>query len=103
MADRSITYPRRIVEDILVKVNKFIFLSDFVVLDMKENHDVPFILGRSFLAMGKVMIDVQLRNLILRIYDEHVNFNVFKAMKYSSNADTCFKIDAIDQFVDEKF
>ena len=32
-----------------------------------------------------------------------VTFNVFKSMKYSSSADTCFKIDVIDQFVDEKF
>ena len=49
------------------------------------------------------MIDVQRGNLILRINDEHVTFNIFKSMKYSSIADTCFKIDAIDQFVDEKF
>ena len=49
------------------------------------------------------MIDVQQGNLILRINDEHVTFDVFKSMKYSSSADTCFKIDAIDQFVDEKF
>ena len=49
------------------------------------------------------MIDVQQGNLILRTNDEHVTFNVFKSMKYSSNADTYFKIDAIDQFVDEKF
>ena len=49
------------------------------------------------------MIDVQQSNLILRINDEHVTFNVFKSMKYSFSADTCFKIDVIDQFIDEKF
>ena len=49
------------------------------------------------------MIDVQQGNQILRINDEHVTFNVFKSMKYPSSADTCFKIDVIDQFVDEKF
>ena len=48
------------------------------------------------------MIDVQQGNQ-LRINDEHVTFNVFESMKYSSSADTCFKIVAIDQFVDEKF
>ena len=35
MADRSLTYPRGIIEDVLVKVDKFIFPVDFVVLDMK--------------------------------------------------------------------
>ena len=70
---------------------------------MEEDHEVPLILGRPFLATGRAMIDVQQGNLILRINDEQVTFNVFKSMKYSSGTDTCFKIDAIDQFVDEKF
>ena len=59
---------------------------------MEEDHEVPLILGRPFLATGKAMIDVQQGNLILRINDEHVTFNVFKSKKYSSSADTCFKI-----------
>ena len=58
LADRSITYLREIVEDVLVKVDKFIFLVNFIVLDMKEDHDVPFILGRPFLETMKAMIDV---------------------------------------------
>ena len=44
LADRSIKYPRGIVEDVLVKVNKFIFPVDFIVLDMEEDYDVPLIL-----------------------------------------------------------
>ena len=103
MIDRSITYPRGIVEDVLVKVDKFIFLIDFIVLDMEENQEVPLILGRPFLAVVRAMIDVQQGNLILRINNEHITFKVLKSMKYSSSADTCFKIDVIDQFIDEKF
>jgi len=45
LADRSITYPRGVVEDILVKVDRFIFPADLVVLDMEEDEDVPIILG----------------------------------------------------------
>ncbi|XP_042027804.1 uncharacterized protein LOC121774949 [Salvia splendens] len=52
MADRSVSYPRGIVEDILVKVNNFIFPVDFVVLDMEEDRHVPLILGRPFLVIG---------------------------------------------------
>ena len=59
LTDRSITYPRGIVEDVLVKVDKFIFPVDFIILDMEENHEVPLILGRPFLATGRAMIDVQ--------------------------------------------
>ncbi|XP_073154065.1 uncharacterized protein [Henckelia pumila] len=53
LADRSIKYPRGIIEDVLVKLDKFIFPVDFVVLDMEEDLDMPLILGRPFLATGK--------------------------------------------------
>ena len=43
----------------LVKVDKFIFPSDFIVLVMEEDKEIPIILGRPFLATGKAMIDVQ--------------------------------------------
>ena len=45
LADRSIQYPRGIIEDVLVKVDKFIFLIDFIVLDMEEDQDILIILG----------------------------------------------------------
>ena len=41
--------------------------------------------------------------MVLRINDEHVTFNVFKAMKFPSSSDTCFRIDAINSVVDDKF
>ncbi|KAH9780125.1 hypothetical protein KPL71_007966 [Citrus sinensis] len=50
LVDRSIKYPRDIVEDVLVKVDKFIFPADFIVLDMAEDIELPLILGRPFLA-----------------------------------------------------
>ncbi|XP_073049542.1 uncharacterized protein [Primulina eburnea] len=53
LADRSIKYLRGVVEDVLVKVDKFIFPVDFVVLDVEEDREIPLILGRPFLATGK--------------------------------------------------
>ena len=47
------------IEDVLVKVDKFIFPTDFIVLDMEEDKEIPIILGRPFLATDKAMIDVQ--------------------------------------------
>ena len=46
------------IEDVLVKVDKFIFLEAFIVLDMEEDKGIPIILGRPFLAIGRAMIDV---------------------------------------------
>ncbi|KAL2486468.1 Aspartic peptidase domain containing protein [Abeliophyllum distichum] len=97
LADRSIKRPRGIVEDILVDVDKFIFPADFIILDMCEDKDVPLILGRSFLATGRAVIDVQKGKLMLKVNDEHITFNVFKAIKFSSSPDSCFEIDATDQ------
>ena len=45
LADRSIKYPRGAIEDVLVKVDKFIFPADFIVLDMDEDEEIPLILG----------------------------------------------------------
>src|SRR5262249_31518805 len=74
LADRSTRYPRGIIKDVLVKVDKFIFPADFVILDMEENLEVPLILGRPFLATGKALIDVELGKLILRVQGEEVIF-----------------------------
>ena len=59
LADKSLTHPRGIIEDVLVKEDKFIFPADFTILDMEKVKEVPIILGRPFLAMGKALIDVQ--------------------------------------------
>ncbi|KAL0354747.1 UNVERIFIED_CONTAM: Retrovirus-related Pol polyprotein from transposon.6 [Sesamum radiatum] len=97
LADRSIKYPRGIIEDVLVKVGKFVIPVDFVVLDMEEDANTPLILGRPFLATGKALIDVQKGQLTLRINDEEVIFNVFKAIKHPRVADhEAFSIDCIE-------
>ncbi|XP_031256495.1 uncharacterized protein LOC116114490 [Pistacia vera] len=95
LADRSIKHPRGIIEDVLVKVDKFIFPVDFVVLDM----EIPLILGRPFLATGRILINVQQGKLILRVQDETVTFNVFEAMKFPSELDSCFSVDLVDKLV----
>ncbi|XP_027364550.1 uncharacterized protein LOC113871650 [Abrus precatorius] len=59
LADRSIKYPRGIIQYVLVKVDKFIFPVDFVILDMDEDTDVPLILGHPFLATAGAIIYVR--------------------------------------------
>ncbi|XP_022851136.1 uncharacterized protein LOC111372937 [Olea europaea var. sylvestris] len=52
LADRSIKHPRKIIEDALVKVDKFILPADFLILDLEEDREIPIILGILFLAAG---------------------------------------------------
>ena len=59
MADRSIAKPWGVIEDVFIKVDKFIYPVDFVVLDMGDDNEVPLILGRPFLATGRALIDVE--------------------------------------------
>ena len=57
LADRSYQHSWGVIENVLVKEDKFLFPSDFVILDMKEDDKVPIILGRPFLATGKAQIN----------------------------------------------
>ena len=101
LADRTLVFPRGVVEDVLVKVDKFIFPADFIVLDMEEDADVPIILGRPFLATGRTIIDVQKGELTMRVQDQEVTFNVFKAMNFPDDdkKEECFRLDVIHSTV----
>ncbi|GKE78556.1 reverse transcriptase domain-containing protein [Tanacetum coccineum] len=78
LADRSITYPKGLAEDVFVKVGKFHFPTDFVVVDFEADPRVPHILGRSFLRTSHALIDVYEGELILRDGDEQLIFHVNK-------------------------
>ena len=65
------------VEDVLVKVDRFTFSVDFVVLDLEEDHDVPLILGQPFLATSRALIDVHSDELTLRVNAKEVIFNIY--------------------------
>ncbi|GJY55180.1 DNA-directed DNA polymerase [Tanacetum coccineum] len=87
LADRSIKYPIGVCENLLVKVSKFIFPVDFVVLEMDEDELVPIILGRPFLATTRAAINVHEGKLSLRVRSETVTFNIGKSMKSKHSYD----------------
>ena len=99
LVDRSLKHPRGVIEDVLVKVDKFIFLDDFIVLDIEEDREIPIILGRPFLATGRLMIDVQKGELKLRVQDDEVRFSVLNAVRHPAESDACFMIEAIEVIV----
>ncbi|GKA67526.1 reverse transcriptase domain-containing protein [Tanacetum coccineum] len=76
LAHRSITKPIGIAEDVYLKVGKFKFLADFVVVDFDADPRVPLILGRSFLKTGRALIDVYEVELTLRVGKEAITFNL---------------------------
>ena len=96
MADASMTFPKGIIEDVLVKVNRFIFPLDFVVLDMEEDKEAPIILGIPFLATGQALIDVKSGELTLRVGEDQVKFNLYKSIEFPSDINTrCMRIDPL--------
>ncbi|KAD7477475.1 hypothetical protein E3N88_00611 [Mikania micrantha] len=97
LADRSVKYPRGIVENLLVKIDRFVFPVDFVILDMDEDKNVPLILGRPFLATARALIDVCSGKLTLRVYDEEVTFDIGRSMRHpQSQDDSLYFIDVVD-------
>ena len=82
LEDKSLKHPWGVIEDVMFKVDKFIFPEDFIILDMEEDKEIPIILGRPFLATGRAMIDVQKIELKLRVQDDEVKFNVFEAVRH---------------------
>nr|GEU45402.1 reverse transcriptase domain-containing protein [Tanacetum cinerariifolium] len=95
LADRSITRPKGVVEDVFIKVGKFHFPTDFVVVDFKADPCFPLILGRSFLRTNHALIDVYGEEITLRVNDEDVTFNLNQTTRYSSTYDD-FSVNRID-------
>ncbi|GJS58501.1 reverse transcriptase domain-containing protein [Tanacetum coccineum] len=83
LADRSTTRPTGIAEDVFVKVGKFYFPADFVVVDYEVDPRVPLILGRPFLRTARALIDVHGEEMTLRVNDEAITFKVGHASRYS--------------------
>ena len=81
MVDRSMAQPEGILEDVLVKVGKFIFLMDFMVIDIEENKKILLLLGRPFLTKGASFIDVKNGELTLRVGTKEVHFNLNQSLK----------------------
>ncbi|XP_070023389.1 uncharacterized protein [Nicotiana sylvestris] len=76
IADRTMNKQLGIIDDVLVRVDKFILPADFVILDCEVDYEVPIILGRPFLATGKALVDMEVRELIFRVGDKKVVFHV---------------------------
>nr|GEX49054.1 reverse transcriptase domain-containing protein [Tanacetum cinerariifolium] len=98
LADQSISFLVGIAEYVFVKVRKFYFPADFVIVDFDVDPQVSLILGRSFLKIGWALIDVYEGELTLCIGNKAITFNLDQTSRYSSNYDdiSVNRIDVIN-------
>ncbi|GJV67754.1 putative reverse transcriptase domain-containing protein [Tanacetum coccineum] len=82
LADMTVKYPKGIAENVLVRISKFTFPIDFIILDMPEDVKVPLILGRPFLSTARAKIDVYKRKITLWVEEEKI---IFKSVKPASS------------------
>nr|GEW98523.1 DNA-directed DNA polymerase [Tanacetum cinerariifolium] len=102
LANRSTTRPADIAEDVFVKVGKFYFPTDFVVVDYIVDPRIPLIFGRPFLQTRRALIDVYGEELALRVDDEAITFKVGQTSKYSySDVESINRVDIIDVACEE--
>ena len=81
MADRTVKKTIGILHDVLVKVESFIFLEDFVILDCEVDFEVSIILGRPFLSTRRAVVDMEKGQIKFRLNNEEATFNVCRTMR----------------------
>ncbi|KAG5049525.1 hypothetical protein JHK85_010628 [Glycine max] len=90
LADRSVTRPYGVIEDVLIQFKQLVFPVDFVVMDIEEDPDIPIILGRPFMFTTNCIVDIGKGKLELGVEDQKVSFDLFEAMKHPNDIEACF-------------
>jgi hypothetical protein len=106
LADRSFKRPRGILEDVLIKVDKFYFPVDFIVIDTEPVHDVVnqilMILGRPFLAMANALINCRMGVMKISFRNMTVELNIFniisQPLEYDETRPMCFIEETTNDF-----
>ncbi|XP_057746979.1 uncharacterized protein LOC130966212 [Arachis stenosperma] len=84
LVDKSVIYTRGVIENLLVKVDKFIFPTDFVILESDQDEGDSIILERPFLATARAIIDVEQGEVTLRMHDKSVTLSVLPETQFSN-------------------
>ena len=83
MAHRTVKRHIGILHYVLVKVESFIFLTDFVIIDCEVDFEVPINLGRPFLATGRALVYMEKGKMKFWLNNEEVTFNIYRSMRQS--------------------
>nr|GFA36802.1 reverse transcriptase domain-containing protein [Tanacetum cinerariifolium] len=102
LADRTISKPTGVAENVFVKVGKFYFLADFVILDFVADPRIPLILGRPFLSTAHALIDIYEGEITLRHDDQSLTLKCGDTPSISyNNLESLNKVDLIDATCEE--
>jgi hypothetical protein len=105
LADRSVKVPRGIVEDVLIKVDKFYFPVDFIVLDTERvqmvGTEIPVILGRPFLATANALINCRSGVMKISFGNMTVELNIFHVRKQPLDYDQMNQVCLIEEIMEE--
>jgi len=99
LADRSITRPYRVIEDVLVRVKHFIFSADFMVMDICEDTDIPVILGRPFMLTTSCIVDMGRKKLEMGFEDQKIDFDLFVEDKPAPEQNVYLQVMEVGQEV----
>nr|GEX77700.1 reverse transcriptase domain-containing protein [Tanacetum cinerariifolium] len=102
LADRTISKPTGVAENVFVKVGKFYFPANFVILDFVADPRVPLILGRPFLSTAHALIDVYENEITLRHDDQSLTLKCGDTPSISyNNLESLNKVNLIDATYEE--
>jgi len=100
LADCTYIHPIGFIEDIPVEVGGIYIPTDFIVLDMDDDDQVPILIGRPFLATAGAIVDVKGGRIVFRVSDEMVGFGMETVNKKPFDFSCCM-LD--DHSVKERF
>ncbi|XP_048496363.1 uncharacterized protein LOC125495629 [Beta vulgaris subsp. vulgaris] len=102
LTDRTVKFSLGILEDVPLRVGKFFIPCDFVVMEMKEDAQVPIILGRPFLATVGAIIDMKKGNITFEVGDEKMEYTRTNSMTSHSMGETVYRVDALDEVIETR-
>lgn len=99
LADMSVKYHVGVLENVPIRIVQLYIPTDFVIICVEEDYQIPIIIGRPFLAMIEVIIDVKRGRLTFEVRDEMIEFILEKLMKNPSLRDSYCLVDIINACV----
>ncbi|XP_057247562.1 uncharacterized protein LOC130589929 [Beta vulgaris subsp. vulgaris] len=97
LADRTVKFPLGILEDVPLRVGKFLIPCDFVVMEMEEDANVPIILGRPFLATAEAIIDMKKGKITFEIGDEKMEYTLTNSKASPSMGEIVDIVDVLNE------
>jgi len=88
-----------VVEDVLVRVKHLIFPTDFVVMDIEEDANIPVILGRPFMSTTSCVVDMGKKNLEMSLENQQISFDLFNEGRELMDQDVCLQVKVLDEKV----